>query len=376
MTIIIKTGILFMNIIYTFFKFLPTQKKMTIISRQGDHPSMDITMLANKTSDLYPDYNIVVLCKKINKTISSIISYSFHMLKQMYHISTSEVVVLDSYCILASILKHKKSLLIIQMWHSVGTMKKFGYSVLDKPEGSSSKIAHAMKMHRNYDYIFSAGHGYRAHLAEGFNYPLEKIIVMPLPRIEALKDDNYSDRVRNDILNAYPCMKEKKNIIYVPTFRKNDNDDFITALNELCSSVDYNKYNLIIKPHPLTDLSDFKNKNAILDRNFSSFDMLFAGDIIVSDYSCIIYEAAVLKKPIFFYDYDYDSYMNSRDVYMDYEREIPSAIHKDAKSLIEDIEKGVYDYKRLESFLNKYVYTKSPHETEDMIDFIFAHRKK
>ena len=69
-------------------------------------------------------------------------------------------------------------------------------------------------------------------------------------------------------------------------------------------------------------------------------------------------------------------HMNSRDVYMDYEREIPSAIHKDAKSLIEDIEKGVYDYKRLESFLNKYVYTKSPHETEDMIDFIFAHRKK
>ena len=47
-------------------------------------------------------------------------------------------------------------------------MKKFGYSILDKPEGSSSRMARLMKMHENYDFILAAGDGYKAHLAEGF----------------------------------------------------------------------------------------------------------------------------------------------------------------------------------------------------------------
>ena len=43
------------------------------------------------------------------------IGYVFHMFIQMYHISTSKVVVLDTYCIVASVLKHKKETKIIQI---------------------------------------------------------------------------------------------------------------------------------------------------------------------------------------------------------------------------------------------------------------------
>ncbi len=82
--------------------------------------------------------------------------------------------------------------MIIQMWHSVGTMKKFGYSILDKPEGSSSKVAELMKMHANYDYILAGGDGYKEHLADGFRYSLDKIVTLPLPRVERLKDPKYA----------------------------------------------------------------------------------------------------------------------------------------------------------------------------------------
>ena len=375
MKAILKIGIKIFNVIYSLMKLLPQQKKAVFISRQGDSPSLDFKILKNKTNELYPEYKTVMLCKTMGNTVSSYISYFFHMFKQMYHIATSEIVILDSYCILISILDHRKSLLIIQIWHSIGTMKKFGYSILDMEEGSSSDIAHTMKMHRNYDYIFAAGEGYRSHLAEGFGYPEEQVKVMPLPRVEVLKDSSYACDITKKIYTTYPVMTKKTNIVYVPTFRKTNDEDFNAALKALCAAIDDDRFNLIIKPHPLTDLSGFSYPNIIIDKQYSSFDMLFAADIVVSDYSCIIYEAAILKKPIYFYDYDYDTYMDSRDTYMDYLNEVPGPVCKKADELMATIGNGSYDYDRLNDFLNRYVYTGSAHETEDMVRFIFDHRK-
>ena len=373
MSLIIKTGIFVLNIIYSVMKLLPQKRKITFISRQSSRPSLDITMLDRKLRELHSDYETVILCRTLDPGILNKISYAFHMLKQMYHIATSEAVILDSYCIAVSILNHRKKLLVIQMWHSIGTMKKFGYSILDKPEGSSSRIAHLMKMHRNYDYILAAGDGYRDHLAEGFSYPPEKIITLPLPRVEVLKDKEYARRKKEEILGVYPGLKDRKNIVYVPTFRKVNDDEFLHALKALCDSVDYSKYNLIIKAHPLTDLSGFDGGKAVRDTRFSSFDMLFISDIIISDYSCIMYEAAVLGKPIYLYAYDFDEYMSTREIYIDYKKEIPSPVCSTAAELMEAVREDSYDYDALDAFLKKYVYMGSRHETEDIISFVFDH---
>lgn len=375
MTIIIKIGIIVLNFIYSIFKLLPQRKKISVMSRQSDSPSMDILLLKDTISRMHPDYSVVVLCRKLENSPAGAIKYSFHILRQMYHFATSKAVILDSYCISASILHHRKGLLIIQMWHSIGTMKKFGYSILDKPEGSSSKTARLMKMHANYDFILAAGDGYKSHLAEGFSYPQSRIVTLPLPRVQLLKSEEYARKIRDRIFAEYPMMKDKKNIVYVPTFRKIDDDGLTKALEALCDCVDYEKYNLIIKVHPLTDLNGFYDNRVIKDTLFSSFDMLFAADAVISDYSCIIYEAAVLRKPIYLYAYDYDEYMADRDIYMDYPAEMPGPICADACSLIAAIKDGSYDYDRLETFLNKYVFMGSDHETEDIVDFIFDHIK-
>ena len=237
MEFILKIGIGFFNILYSFLKLFPAQNKVVFISRQSNTPSLDIEMLSKKITHLHSDYKVVILCKKLEGNILNKVSYCFHMLTQMYHLATSRVVILDSYSILVSVLNHKSSLLVIQMWHSVGTMKKFGYSILDMPEGSSSKIAHLMKMHHNYDYILCAGEGYKSHLAEGFNYPEDRIKILPLPRVEALKDQSFINSKCEEIFAAYPHLKYKKNIVYAPTFRKNYDEQqrFLNAILSLFS---------------------------------------------------------------------------------------------------------------------------------------------
>jgi len=368
MTIIVAIGKALLNIIYMFLKLLPVQKKILFLSRQSDEPSADIVLLQKKIEEMHPDYKTVALAKKLNGP-----GYIFHMLRQMAHLATSQVLILDSYCIAASILKHRESLLIIQMWHSVGTMKKFGYSILDMPEGSSSRTAKAFNMHRGYDYVLAAGEGYKDHLAEGMDFPRDRIVTLPLPRLELLQDASYVAKTRERIFAAYPALKEKKNIVYVPTFRKNDEAGFEAELRKLAQAIDNDKYNFIPKLHPLTKF-EADGGGMILDRKFTSFEMLTVADIVVSDYSCIIYEAAVLRKPLYFYAYDYEAYMAGRSLYIDYFKEMPGPVCRTPEELAAAVEGGC-DMDALDAFLKKYVSC-TGREAENIVDFVFSHLKK
>ena len=374
MAIIIKAGIFCINVLYFFMKLLPTKNKVTMMSRQSSHETMDFRLLREEIERRNENVKVVVLCKElkdgIKSTIIDKIKYIFHMLVQMYHLATSKVVILDSYCMVVSILKHKKELKIIQMWHSMGTMKLFGYAVLDKEEGSKSSIAKLMKMHKNYDYIFASNEAYKDHLARGFNYTKDNILTFPLPRLDLLISKEYDNEQKEKIYEVYPGLKSKKNIVYCPTFRKNE-DEFAIKVKELIDNVDLEKYNLIIKLHPLSKVNELEVKDGVyFDKKFSSFDMLCVANYLISDYSCIIYEAAIKNIPLYFYNFDMDHYEVGRGLAIDYYKELPGPINKDAKELLNSIENKEYDMIKLKKFKDKYVYD-TKHASKDIIDFVW-----
>ena len=354
--ILIKVAIIVLNIVYFFIKLFPTKNKVTMISRQSNNMSIDFKMVKDEI-EKHNKYKVVVLCKKLEgkekAKLTSIIKYFFHMLIQMYHIATSKVVILDSYCICISVLKHKKDLKVIQMWHSVGTMKKFGYDILDQEEGNSSKIAKVLKMHKNYDYVLCAGEGYKHDLVRQFNCSEDIVRIIPLPRLDVITNKEYVKNITDKIYEKYPILKNKKNIIYVPTFRK-DEKDLEQHLNKLINDVDYKKYNLIVKLHPLSNIN-ITNKNVIVAPEFSSMDMILVSEYVITDYSCILYEAGVINKALYFYPFDYDEYNKNRSLNLDYFNELPGVISRNSKDIIKSIENDEYDYKALNKFIKKYV---------------------
>ena len=147
---VINIAIFVLNIVYIPFKLFKTQNKVTYISRQSDTPSLDFNLLISQIKKRDKEAKQVVLTKKIGKGVFGKITYALHMFVQLYHLATSKVIVIDSYVIAVSVLKHKKSLRIIQIWHALGAIKKFGYQVIGKKEGSSDVVARGMKMHKNY----------------------------------------------------------------------------------------------------------------------------------------------------------------------------------------------------------------------------------
>lgn len=367
---LIQFGTAGLSILYSGMKLLPVRKKVVMLSRQSNHPSDEFRMIERELKRQKSDVKVVCLCRKLNGGLNASvfekICYGMHMLKQMYHLATAQVALLDTYCIPVSLLKHKQSLTIIQMWHSMGTMKKFGYTALDKAEGSRKDIAEAMKMHQNYDYVFASADAYKEHLAKGFHCEKDKIITMPLPRLDLLNSRAYKEQVQKRIYEKYPQLKEKPVILYAPTFRKEEAEAAV-AMKKLIHSIDKDKYNLVIKLHPLSDL---KVKAACMrGEGFTSFEMLFAADYVISDYSCIIYEAAVLGIPLYFYDFDIDFYRKGRGLAIDYEQELPGVISKEAAQIVQAIEKESYDREALKQFADKYV-TPTAHATKNIVEFI------
>lgn len=357
-----------MNAIYMIFKMFKTKNKVTFISRQTNKKNIDFNLIIDKLKKEDPNIKVKILNKKLEKNLISIIVYVIHMFEQMYHIATSKVVIIDGYCILISILKHKKSLKVIQIWHALGSFKKFAYSIINKNEGTKLELAKVMKMHENYDYILTSSEFSKQYFKEAFNASEELMKVIPLPRVDFLKSETYKEDAKEKFYDIYnEISPEKHKILYVPTFRKNNED----KLDDIINNINYEKFDLILKTHDGEEII-YTNKDKYISKKteFTGLELLHVADYVITDYSAIVYEAAVAKKPIYFYNYDYNEYMNNRGLYIDYFKEMPGPISKDINVLLNKIENEPFDYSKLEEFENKYITNEYKNNTDKIVELI------
>lgn len=331
--LMMKAAIAMMRLVYSFFKLRKTENKITFISRQQNTPTVDFLTLEKKIKEKFPDCETVILTKRLEGKAS----YIGHMLTQMKNMATSRTVILDSYCIAVSVLKHKKDLRVIQMWHAMGSMKKFGYAMIDKEEGSPREVAETMKMHAGYDTILISSMSFIKDYIEGFRCDPAAVKEIPLPKADLLTDTAYRIRKVQKIYDRYPQLKKKSNIIYCPTFRKNGDSKAGAAVKKLLDSIDFDRFNLIYKPHPLSRMT-IDDPRVITDFK-DPFEMLFVSDYAITDYSSIMYEAGLLRMPVFLYAYDWDEYSSKRELNIDLQHDAPCMFTSDPKEIIDAIEK-------------------------------------
>jgi CDP-ribitol ribitolphosphotransferase len=338
-----------LKLIYFIMKMFPIHKnKIVLLSRQSNKPSLDFLLLEKALYSKHPHIEIVVLTKKLDQSFAGGIIYYFHTLRQLYHIATAKVCILDSYIIPISILKHKKELKVIQLWHAMGAIKKFGYQTLDKEYGRKVKLSLLMNMHQNYDIIISGSEKMIPFFSEAFHVPKEKFRSYGLPKIDYIIQNE--KLIKQKLFKKYPDLKNKKVILYVPTFRVNKNNN----LYRLCEYIDYSQYIFIMKQHP-NDSNLITDDRVTYFQNVSSLELLTAADIVITDYSAISIEAAALNKKIYFYVYDYEDYVAKNGLNIDLYSEFPGCVYGNPRDLIDAIEQNQYDISLVNNFRNKYV---------------------
>lgn len=262
----------------------------------------------------------------------------------------------------------KKGRKIVQIWHALGAVKKFGYQSVGKPGGNSAEAVSIMNLYKNYDHVIAPSEAIAEYYSEAFNIAKEKIALYGLPRIDYLIEED-EEKIKK-IAETYPQLMEKENILYAPTFRKNgtvDIDDFI-------KNARLDRYNLVIRKHWLdkTDYTAAERQGAIIDRNYSIFDWMKFCTKVITDYSAAAFEAAILEKELYFYIKDVSEYKKNIGLNIDFEREpISIFVYSDPGNLWAALDEK-YEKERLIEFRKRYITVDTENCTGKLADFLLS----
>lgn len=353
-------------IIYRLCSALPLQNRVVCISRQSDTIPVDFKLIAKEIEHTHPDFEVVILAKAIDNKLL----YCFHIFKQIYYIATSRAIILDSYCIAVSLLDHHIKAPVVQMWHAMGNMKKFGYTALGEEEGSSFSTAQAFKMHHGYTTVLISSKSFIKDFAAGFNVDPSVIVEAPLPRADLLINPEYVKKERELLLSRFPQLQKKKNIVYCPTFRKNPAPNQLAAMKQLIDAIDFEKYNFIYKAHPVSS-QRFEDERVLKD--YGNYDMLYIADYVISDYSTVIYEAGLLDVPVYLYAYDWNTYQEKRSLNINIQEDVPTLFTNNAKEIMEAIESDNFNHQKYQQFIrNNISIPKDTSCTAHVVSLVFA----
>lgn len=296
-------------------------------------------------------------------------------LKMYYAMITSKVIVTDDYNRYLRYFPLRKRQRVIQLWHACGAFKKFGR------RGTNLSIFTDGATHAQYNMVTVSGEYIRSIYADAFNLDPNKIKALGCPRTDDFFDPKLIADKKEKIYTAYPEFRGKFIIIYAPTFRdiKNNRQEFHPELDfERLSKELLPDQMFIVCPHPIMQnaIVEKKYENIRVVRDFSTNDMMFVSDLLVTDYSSVIFEYALLQKPIAFFCYDLSTY--NRGFYLNYPEDLPGDVYETQDALTEylvnrDRHELTEKYK---TFVERYMSACDGHSCERIAGLINAYMEE
>lgn len=222
----------------------------------------------------------------------------------------------------------------ICLWHGIG-FKMVGSAVSDEQKPYQPKgwfYEKYLAKHVHGDYFFSTCEMRKRIYSFSFLISMDKILIAGYPRMRCffMNEDErrlYVRRYESKLLqDFYVKLSEEKasRIIYMPTFRDADKNYINKAipdwgrLNETLAKSNSILYLKVHRMTPTPEIDKYTNI-VILGNSLDIYPLLPLFDLLISDYSSIMSDFAILKKPMLFYTYDLEDYIrNSRNIFRNF----------------------------------------------------------
>lgn len=279
----------------------------------------------------------------------------------------------------------RKDTKIVQSWHAAGAFKKFGYSTSYMDGGPNPFDNKKMNLHLGYTYATVSSKDVAQHYANAFRMDVENVIPVGVPRADFFFDKNKVNKTKEEIYKLYPILKNKKVILYAPTFRgfgsKRKKFDIELDFNKIAKNIS-DEYVIALKLHPSVEVSNIIIDDSVRDKviNISEYkdanDILTITDLLITDYSSIIFDYSLLNKPMLFYAYDLDEYRVDRDFYYDYEDFVPGPIAKTNDEIIKLINENNFDLDKVDKFCSKFFVAKDGNNSKRFVEEVILKNRK
>ena len=291
--------------------------------------------------------------------VISLVAGVFRIALRSYRVASSRLVIVDDYFFPIYPVKKRPGVTIVQVWHACGAFKRFGRATLEAEWGADQIFLEWVPIHANYDLTLVSSASIAPIYAEAFGQSVEMIsAAFGIPRTDALLSSPRRDAAERAVRERLGLHDERTTILYAPTFRGADLKGAaapelldIAALHRVLSS----EYRLIVRLHPFVksamrippEVGDFVvDASAEPDVN----EVMLAGDILVSDYSSIIFEYALLNRPMAFLAPDLAAYERERGFFFDYRTGVPGPVMEETEQLARWIQAKQFDLQRVRDF--------------------------
>ncbi len=287
-------------------------------------------------------------------------------LRYLYYMATAKVWVFDSRQ--PEFLRRRKGTYYIQTWHGT-PLKRLALDMDDVFMAGESDIDtyknFFVKNVSTWDYLISQNPFSSETFRRCFDFHKE-MLEIGYPRNDILfRENTKEDNIRLRRRLGLPL--DKKIILYAPTFR---DDEFSEEEKyEFQPKISFDalkrelgdEYVMIVKYHYLimdaVDWSPYEGFIYHFDQSRDIAELFIVSDLLITDYSSVMFDYSILKRPMFFFAYDLDKYKNElRGFYFSYSGEMPGPISVTTEDLIRDIKNYSPDEysEKYEKFCKKY----------------------
>lgn len=279
--------------------------------------------------------------------------YSF--LSSIYHLATAKVIILDNYFGFLSAIQFKEKVKKVQIWHAAGAIKQFG--LMDPSIMNRSKRANRRfhLVYKQFDYFIVGSKKMENIFIEAFGVNSSQFIYSGIPRTDIFFDESKKSEIVQNLKSTYPLMKDKKVILYAPTFRDGELNNYHLPIDlSYLQKKLGDSYVLILKLHPAIknyiDLEKYQHFTLNLSNYPRINDLLFITDYLITDYSSIPFEFSFLHKPMIFFPYDLENYLSTRGIWESYESMVPGPVVYSTEAIVNVIKSNSFDRKRIATF--------------------------
>lgn len=327
------------SLLYPLMRLLPLESKTVMFeSLWGAYLNDNPKSIYDYWKKNYPNYKFVWSFKDLatpdEAGIVAVRKFSF---KYWYYLARAKYFIENTN--FPNQYAKRKGQIEVQTLH--GTfMKTMGFDEPQFRKGSAKTQRNFMKRNARWDYLISPSEYMDEIATHAFDYHKE-ILQVGFPRNDILINKNkkpYIDKLKKKM----GLPDNKKIILYAPTFRQNGVVDLELDIEKLQKSLSKD-YVLLVRLHYLVanaiDLHQFSGFAIDMSAYESIEELYLVSDVLITDYSSVMFDYGYLQRPMIFFTYDLNWYLDShnRGVYLDYVHTVPGPVLKTTNQIVNQL---------------------------------------
>jgi CDP-glycerol glycerophosphotransferase (TagB/SpsB family) len=233
--------------------------------------------------------------------------------------------------------------------------------------------------YKNTDYVTVSSPSVIWAYEEAMDLDKEVILPIGVSRTDIFFDKSYREKAFQKLHEIFPESIGKKVILYAPTFRGDMRDAKAPDALDLSvyASDLQDEYVFLIKHHPFSrqipDVpAEYQSFAREVTQQMSIDECLWVSDMCISDYSSLIFEYSLFERPMIFFAYDRQDYMDWRGFYYPYEEFTPGPVcisNEEVLGAILELQQE-FDKTQVRQFREKFMSSCDGHSTERILNLL------